>query len=473
MVDSNLPWSTLYPNLRDVSRTFFRWERVHRMLTARFSYRIGPMTRLQNAPKSIPPTHCDQNSSALDPVRFLDHQQSNRPSSSCCLYKTTTPETADVRNSYNGVATTQLVYPGRLTPEQRETAARQLAAIPGELRQAVLDELEGRLRAERQGAKLVYDPLSYLRHLCGKAAAGDFEANLGLKIRDERRQRQEEAERRRQAQLAQQAAERQKQEPRVRRDASAHIAAINDLPVPVRQKRSQISPARGRIAEVGLTLALPDYRNRVTQYVEDLHQTRTLDYLVTEARSVELEHVEVETWFADVAVDVKGKVGDFDFVVYLVHPGRAVPTELESLDGAKAGVIAIDLQGMAGALARVKEAGGTYSQALGEFLAKNIASKRWVYHPRNAMVRQQAQAELAQSIAREVDEMRHRLSVGKAMTTESGRPMAATKHQAKRQVQCECLFCGTKWDGHDPGLNNCPKCRTHLGTLIVSQKSQV
>jgi hypothetical protein len=75
--------------------------------------------------------------------------------------------------------------------------------------------------------------------------------------------------------------------------------------------------------------------------------------LVTEARSIELEHVEVETRFADVAVDVKGKVGDFDFVVYLVHPGRAVPTELESLDGAKAGIMAIDLQGMAGALARV------------------------------------------------------------------------------------------------------------------------
>ena len=221
-----------------------------------------------------------------------------------------------------------------------------------------------------------------------------------------------------------------------------------------------------------LTLALPDYRNRVTQYVEDLHQTRTLDYLVTEARSVELEHVEVETWFADVAVDVKGKVGDFDFVVYLIHPGRAVPTELESLDGAKAGVIAIDLQGMAGALARVKEAGGTYAQALGEFLAKNIASKRWVYHPRNAMMRQKAEAELAESVAREVDEMRHRLSVGKALPTQRGPLLAATKIKATRQVRCECLFCGSQWDGHDPGLNNCPKCRTHLGTRILSQQDR-
>ena len=217
-----------------------------------------------------------------------------------------------------------------------------------------------------------------------------------------------------------------------------------------------------------LTLALPDYRNRVMQYIEDLHQTRTLDYLVTEARSVELEHVQVETRFADVAVDVKGKGGDFDFVVYLIHPGRDVPNELESLEGAKAGVVAIDLQGMAGALARVKEAGGTYSQALGEFLAKNIASKRWVYHPRNAMMRRKAGAELAQSVAREVDEMRHRLSVSKALPKESGPLLAANKNKATRQVQCECLFCGSQWDGREPGLNNCPKCGTHLGTRILS-----
>jgi ssDNA-binding Zn-finger/Zn-ribbon topoisomerase 1 len=222
-----------------------------------------------------------------------------------------------------------------------------------------------------------------------------------------------------------------------------------------------------------LTLALPDYRGRVTQYVEDLHQTRTLDYLVTEARSVELEHVEVETCFADVAVDVKGKVGNFDFVIYLVHPGRVVPTELESLDGAKAGVVAIDLQKMAGALARVKDAGGTYSQALGEFLAKNVASKRWVFHPRNAVSRQRAVAELAKSVAREVDEVRHRLSIDKALPTERGPLLAATKNKATQQVQCECLFCGTKWDGHDPGLNNCPKCRTRRYANPIPKKSNL
>jgi hypothetical protein len=55
------------------------------------------------------------------------------------------------------------VYPERLTPKQREAAVRHLAEIPDGQRQAVLDELEGRLRAERHGAKPVYDELSYLR----------------------------------------------------------------------------------------------------------------------------------------------------------------------------------------------------------------------------------------------------------------------------------------------------------------------
>jgi hypothetical protein len=147
---------------------------------AGFSYRIGPMMRLQNAPRSTPLTDCDQNSNALDPVRFSHDRISNNPSGICCLYKTTTPEAADVRNSNRGASATELVYPERLTPEQREMAARELAAIPDDLRQAVLDELEGRVRAERQGAQPVYDALSYLRHVCDTAAADDFEANLGL-----------------------------------------------------------------------------------------------------------------------------------------------------------------------------------------------------------------------------------------------------------------------------------------------------
>ncbi len=118
------------------------------------------------------------------------------------------------------------MYSERLTPKQRETAACHLAEIPDGRRQTVLDEPEGRLRAERQGAKPVYDALSYLRHLCAKVKAGDFEANMGLKVQAERRQRQEEAERRQRARIARVEAPRQRQNPQARRDVNAQLAAL-------------------------------------------------------------------------------------------------------------------------------------------------------------------------------------------------------------------------------------------------------
>jgi hypothetical protein len=190
-----------------------------------FSYRIGPVTRLKNAPAPIAPTDRNQNSNAVDPDRFSRHQKSNsrsRPRSS----QTTTSETAGSQNSSTGTAAPQLVYPERLTPKQREAAVRHLAEIPGGQRQAVLDELEGRLRAERHGAKPVYDELSYLRHLCGKAKAGDFEANMGLKVQLERRQRQKAAEQRQRARIARQSVERSQDAPQGRRDVSAQLTAL-------------------------------------------------------------------------------------------------------------------------------------------------------------------------------------------------------------------------------------------------------
>jgi hypothetical protein len=62
-------------------------------------------------------------------------------------------------------------------------------------------------------------------------------------------------------------------------------------------------------------------------------------------------------WFTQVAVDLKGRVGDFEFVVYLVHPGRQVPPELEALDGAKVGLVAIELHSLGRVFARATQAG--------------------------------------------------------------------------------------------------------------------
>jgi len=150
--------------------------------------------------------HHDQNSNtAGDRVR-----NSNAGSSSNNIYKTTTPAegvsnfvhtgsnniykttTTPAERVPNFVRTGEdnqpLVYPARLCDNHREVADRYLSALAPEQRQPILDELAGRFQAEAKGMKPVYDELSFLRSLCKQMGQGTFLPNLGIKVRDERRE---------------------------------------------------------------------------------------------------------------------------------------------------------------------------------------------------------------------------------------------------------------------------------------------
>lgn len=81
------------------------------------------------------------------------------------------------------------VFPPGLTDNQRLLARRYLERVPVPNRQAVLDELEGRLRAARKGAKPLYDPIRYLHRLCVEFTQGRFVVNLGSQVESERRRR--------------------------------------------------------------------------------------------------------------------------------------------------------------------------------------------------------------------------------------------------------------------------------------------
>ena len=139
--------------------------------------------------------HHDQNSNtALDRVRNSNAQKSNSGScSSSYIYKTTTT-TTDTDSPSNFTETGDegppLIYPARLSENHRELAAHYLANLTPEQRQAVLDELEGRIQAEASGMKPVYDEISFLHSLCKLMKQGKFRPNLGIKVRDRRRERE-------------------------------------------------------------------------------------------------------------------------------------------------------------------------------------------------------------------------------------------------------------------------------------------
>jgi len=82
-----------------------------------------------------------------------------------------------------------LVFPEQLPPEQRRVVQGYLAGVPDDNRQAVLDELAGRLASARGGGSRVHDPLRYLHGLCDRARRGKFVPNLGIAVRNRRTQR--------------------------------------------------------------------------------------------------------------------------------------------------------------------------------------------------------------------------------------------------------------------------------------------
>lgn len=107
-------------------------------------------------------------------------------SSSSYIKTTTTPKGKQLKNLNEPLPSESLLYPARLDANQRAIAARYLMTIPADQRQSVLDELEGRIQAEKQGAKPVYDEVRYLHQLCHEANRRGFQLNLGLKVQSER-----------------------------------------------------------------------------------------------------------------------------------------------------------------------------------------------------------------------------------------------------------------------------------------------
>jgi len=157
-----------------------------------FAFSAKVMTRLRNVVSEDAVDHRDQNSKADETGLQISNPQ-NSKSSSCSSYinKTTTTKTTDelkIAGPLNGEPPP--IYPKRLSENQRELADRYLNTVAAAARQSILDELEGRFRSEQRGMKPVYDEMRFLHFLCRAANKGEFVPNLGIKVRDERIERE-------------------------------------------------------------------------------------------------------------------------------------------------------------------------------------------------------------------------------------------------------------------------------------------
>lgn len=163
-----------------------------------FAFSAKVMTRLRNVVGEDGVDHRDQNSKPdkthvqVSAPQIMDPQNSKPGScSSSYINKTTTTKTTEEKKIIMGTdGNPSLIYPKRLSENQRALADRYLNTVPADERQSILDELEGRLRSEQKGMSPVYDEMRFLHFLCRAANKGEFVPNLGIKVRDERIERE-------------------------------------------------------------------------------------------------------------------------------------------------------------------------------------------------------------------------------------------------------------------------------------------
>ena len=149
-------------------------------------------------------------------------------------------------------------------------------------------------------------------------------------------------------------------------------------------------------------LKLPEYREHAFSYFKVGQERRNIEYLITREQSVKLEDVEVEKSFQGIRIDVFGKVKQYPFGIYFTHPGREQPVDPERFQKMHIGIIEIDLTDLKDRLAQARSSGSTYEIALKNFLASDIQSKRWLYHPRKQKCQAAAEARLAALLETEI-----------------------------------------------------------------------
>ena len=153
-----------------------------------FAFSANVLNQLKNTrpAKNPPEKNQNQNSKTVEKTHYRSGCSHNK------LTTTTTPTQNKVNNENAFSENTEpLIYPQRLSDNQRVLADRYLTMINPQERQIVLDELQGRLESEKKGMNPVYDELRFLHSLCKAVQQGEFIPNLGIKVAEARAKRKQ------------------------------------------------------------------------------------------------------------------------------------------------------------------------------------------------------------------------------------------------------------------------------------------
>ncbi len=204
-----------------------------------------------------------------------------------------------------------------------------------------------------------------------------------------------------------------------------------------------------------LNITLPAYLDTLEKFDHRSGRNIKEQFTVSESNIIQLNDVQVEAMFDGIPVDIIGKVGDFQFVIYITHPGRKVPTELFNPLKTHCGIVSVSLNELPAKFRHVTKTGISYRSTLLKFLSKDLMSKHWIFHPRYQRSKENAQQRLNARVS-EFNQM-PKISPAKAIGI-----IDRYMESKKRLALFECVMCHEQWQAMDPGINECPKCKTHL-----------
>lgn len=217
-----------------------------------------------------------------------------------------------------------------------------------------------------------------------------------------------------------------------------------------------------QIIHSSLSIKLPEYSSQAGEYVQECQRYLSVPYTITPQREVTISDIEVEKTFMDTPVDIFGHIQDYSFILYFTHPGRKVPVDFYTPDDKRCGILSMSLEPTHDLFEKVNKQNRSYREVLYNYLARDLKSKKWIFHPRQQHCEKLAKEQLQQQIAeinikkRVVNDRRQSLAV----KIKSG--FEEVEVTPRKMANFECIICHTQWKGLEPSDSACPKCKTHL-----------
>ena len=200
-----------------------------------------------------------------------------------------------------------------------------------------------------------------------------------------------------------------------------------------------------------LSITLPKYEIVLSEGNTEVRE------MVTESRHIQLKEVVLDTKLCGKSVDLLGRVNGYSLAIVFSHPGRELLPCNDEHNERKTGLVEIALDSVRDRFRENGTANYSYSDILVEFIKHDVASKKWIYHPRYAKTEKLAKSKLKDKL--ETD--------SSLDTTVLGNIRESNTFNARYRFVCR--QCDSSWIGADDHQSDCQKC----GSFLLVSRSKI